>query len=551
MRTISLVPANWLRALPGRGLSLALPRWTSHVGVALPAAASLAIYLATMAPSVVGLDSAELTTGAYTLGIVHPTGYPLFLLLARLALLLPFGNAAYRVSLISALFGALTVGLMALLARRLTGKTWASWVAGLGLALAPSFWRMSLIAEVYTLHTFFLAAILLFAHLALTTSDRRWFAACALVYGLSLSNHVSGVFYAPFLAWVAFRLRTDRGKVRHVLLWAGCFSLGLLPYLYLPLRAAAGPALDYVRDYYHVDLRTAAGLWWMVSGQAYRIFSFGYDGPGYAAEVLRFAGLLWRNFTGLGVVLGLIGLGGGLRRRDPLTLGAGFIFAGFALFFSGYAVADKETMFLPALAIWALWIGEGVRAAASTLARWGKMLPADPRLLPGLLQGAIVGTGILALALRWGQVDLRGVRQAEIYGRQILASAPPQAMVIGSWSSAVVLEYLQKVEQLRPDVEVFNRSRYEVAQYYLAWSQGMAHETIMAGLLASEASLVEQGLSQGRAVMSVEYTPILGATFRFTPAGALFAVTRRSEPALEPGAAGTCAAGALREAAKD
>ena len=550
MRILTLRPSTWLRERPTIGLSLAPATWASRAVIGLPAVASFATYLATMAPSVVGLDSAELTTGAFTMGIVHPTGYPLFLLLARLALFLPFGSAAYRVNLLSALFGALTVALTALLARRLTGRLWTSWVAGLGLAVAPSFWRMSLIAEVYTLHTFFLAAILFLAHVALTTGNRRWLAVCALVYGLSLSNHVSGVFYAPFVVWLAFRMRPVRGTASYILQLAGCFSLGLLPYIYLPIRYAADPALNYMRDYYHVDLRTPAGLWWMVSGQAYRIFSFGYDWAGYVSELMQFAGLVWRNFTGLGVLLGVAGLGRGLARRDPLTLGGAFIFSGFVLFFSGYAVADKETMFLPALVVWSLWMAQGALVIASTFARWGESWLGAPSLLPRLLKGTLLCTGFLAVGLRWSQVDLSRARQAETYGRQILASAQRDAIVIGSWSSAVVLEYLQQVEQLRPDVQVFNRSRFEVAEYYLGWSRGLAHEAIMTGILEREMALVEEGLSQGRAIMSVEYNPWLGTAFRFTPAGTVFEVSRRADSSLVSAAADIQATDAVQEIRK-
>lgn len=546
MRLLALRPSTWLQLRPSVGSSLALPRWASRAVVGLPAVASFVTYLATMAPSVVGLDSAELTTGAFTMGIVHPTGYPLFLLLARWALFLPIGSPAYRVNLVSAIFGALTIGLITLLARRLTGRLWTSWVAGLGLAVAPSFWRMSLIAEVYTLHTFFLAAIVLLVHITLTTGNRRWFMACVFMYGLSLSNHVSGVFYAPFLAWLAYRMRPARSSAPYLLQLAGWFTLGLSPYLYLPIRYAAGPALNYVRDYYHIDLRTPAGLWWMVSGQAYRIFSFGYDRAGYGGELVQFAALLWRNFTGLGVVLGVAGLGRGLVRRDPLARGGAFIFCAFALFFSGYAVADKETMFLPALALWSLWMAEGALAIASAVARWGEALAGVPSLFPRLLQGAILTTGVLAVGLRWNQVDLSQARQAETYGRQILASAPRQALVIGSWSSAVVLEYLQQVEQLRQDVEVFNRSRFEVAEYYLGWSRGQTHEAIMAGILARELSFVEEGFAEGRTVLSVEYNPWLGTAFRFAPAGTSFELSRRAETGLLAGSTEGPAAGAVQ-----
>ncbi|MBN3276043.1 TM260 protein, partial [Polyodon spathula] len=66
-----------------------------------------ALYLPGVQRSVAGGDSGELITAACELGVAHPPGYPLFTLLARLALdLLPFGPPAYRVNLLNGLLGA-------------------------------------------------------------------------------------------------------------------------------------------------------------------------------------------------------------------------------------------------------------------------------------------------------------------------------------------------------------------------------------------------------------------------------------------------------------
>ncbi|MFN8455816.1 MAG: DUF2723 domain-containing protein [Anaerolineae bacterium] len=79
--------------------------------------AALILYLNTLAPSVVTLfdDSLEFQLVTYQLGIAHPTGYPLYTLLGKLFTFLPIGNVAYRVNLMSAFFGAATVGLLYLL----------------------------------------------------------------------------------------------------------------------------------------------------------------------------------------------------------------------------------------------------------------------------------------------------------------------------------------------------------------------------------------------------------------------------------------------------
>ena len=79
---------------------------------------SFAVYLITLCPTVYVGDSGEFTTAAYTLGITHPPGYPLYVLLGKIfTLIIPFGNIAYRINLMSAFFGALSCGIVYLIVR--------------------------------------------------------------------------------------------------------------------------------------------------------------------------------------------------------------------------------------------------------------------------------------------------------------------------------------------------------------------------------------------------------------------------------------------------
>ncbi|MFL5803801.1 MAG: protein O-mannosyl-transferase family [Roseiflexaceae bacterium] len=110
----------------------------------------LAVYTRTAAPSVLSGDSAEFQLAAPLLGVPHPTTYPLYVLLGKLAtLLLPFGDLAWRVTLVSAACAALAVALLFLLARRVTGSTGAATVAALALGVAPGLWNAATLAEVY------------------------------------------------------------------------------------------------------------------------------------------------------------------------------------------------------------------------------------------------------------------------------------------------------------------------------------------------------------------------------------------------------------------
>src|SRR5262249_4886021 len=155
----------------------------------------------------------ELVTASYTLGIAHPPGYPLYVLLGKAWSLLPLGgDVAHRYNLFSALCGALAAALVALITLHLCRRIrtppgdpattgWpdpasllAAVVAALGLAAAPAYWAQATVAEVYTLHALLLTVAL---GLLLAWSTRQapsgrvgLLALASLTVGLALGNHL-------------------------------------------------------------------------------------------------------------------------------------------------------------------------------------------------------------------------------------------------------------------------------------------------------------------------------------------------------------------------
>ena len=242
---------------------------------ALLAVALFAVYVAGAAPTIYVGDSGELATAVYVLGIPHPTGYPLYVLLGKLwTELVPLGSIAYRMSLFSAACGALACALVYRVGRQLDLPPPAALFSALVLAFAPSFWGEANVQRVYTLNALFVA-------LATARRAVRWDAArdAALVRG----HAVSPVGSAPPITrswrcmplrsasprpcasrrwraatasappWVrsawcgrgavaAPRVAADAGALG---LSAAAFALGLFPYLYLPLRSRADPPLDW------------------------------------------------------------------------------------------------------------------------------------------------------------------------------------------------------------------------------------------------------------------------------------------------------------------
>jgi len=151
--------------------------------------------------------------------------------------IIPFGSIAWRVNLMSAFFGALAIGLTALLISK-SGRVMASRSgflerignkriidlvvlagsvsAALMLAFSPVMWSQSVIAEVYTLTAFFLMAMLVLLYRWSLETERRWrLYLAAFLWGMSLTNHQTLVLLA--VAVPAFLWLTDRQLGRDTL----------------------------------------------------------------------------------------------------------------------------------------------------------------------------------------------------------------------------------------------------------------------------------------------------------------------------------------------
>jgi hypothetical protein len=129
------------------------------------AVAALALYVTTAAPSVATVfdDSLEFQVVLPTLGIAHPSGYPLYTLLGFLvSRLAPWRDPAGGANLFSALAAAAAVGMFFLVARHVAGSRAAAAIATIALMLSPVWWAQATIAEVYALHGLLVALFLFF-----------------------------------------------------------------------------------------------------------------------------------------------------------------------------------------------------------------------------------------------------------------------------------------------------------------------------------------------------------------------------------------------------
>jgi len=175
-----------------------------------------------MAPEVTLQDSGELVTGAFSFGVPHPPGYPLWALLGYIwsHFIVPFGNPAWRIAFMSVVTGALTVGFTTIIMTRslrllFHSLPWSDqieerlqhWMAifiGSSCALLFGFnrgvWLWACVSEMRVLNVFsFILISCVFFAWMMQPHRRGFLYAMLLIFGLSLSNHQTiAVMAVPF-----------------------------------------------------------------------------------------------------------------------------------------------------------------------------------------------------------------------------------------------------------------------------------------------------------------------------------------------------------------
>ena len=230
-----------------------------------------AFYLSTIAPSLDYRDSPEFIDTAFSLGISHPSGFPTYNLLVKVFTFLPIGSIAFKANLFSLVFTCLTLVFLFLSANLLLqvlfGQGESRIIAALFpvllLAFSEPFWYQALVAEVYSLHSFFTCLIIYLLLKWKIKGDVRSLFACAFIYGLSSGNHGTVAFYLPaivylFLAW------ERKARFKNLVVSSLIFLMGFSVYLYLPIRSLAEPTIDWGNPqtlqtfFYHVTDRQHA-----------------------------------------------------------------------------------------------------------------------------------------------------------------------------------------------------------------------------------------------------------------------------------------------------
>jgi hypothetical protein len=289
------------------------------------ALAAFVVYILTLAPTVWFIDSGELASVASTLGIAHPTGYPLFTIVGHIFTLLPFSSSeVYKLNVMSAFFCSLGVFVFFYLMKFLfanrsaivpaqqsqnkqkktsQSKTTAEKrteqlpdivvygilvFSGLVLAFSQTYWDTANAVEVYPIHCFFVPVLMLvFLKAIMKTKvakepqgtadfirENRDYVLFAFLLGLSFTNHMTTILLAPACLTLFIVVNfSDRKRMYRLLVFmALAFIISFSLYLYLPLRAAQHPVFMWGNPY------NFERFMWHITGKQFSVWIFSAKG---------------------------------------------------------------------------------------------------------------------------------------------------------------------------------------------------------------------------------------------------------------------------------
>ena len=441
-----------------------LKSWQNMLPHLILVSSLLAVYLRTSASGLTwandGSDGGDLIAAAATGGVAHPTGYPLYLILARVFQLVPLGSLAFRTNLFSAIATALAAALVYELVRSLSTNSqeksaWAvALAAGVAFGLAPLIWSQAVITEVYGLQSF-LVALIIYLYVkpmqASPSAQRRLDRWRGLTLGLAMGNHIVTLLLIPAVLVIGSvrrrptaehggleKFKLDRAALLRQL---GMFGAGVLIYLLIPLRAWSQPPVNWG------NVVTPGRFWWLVSGELYQSYYLQFSPVEIWGRVQSCAALLLQQFGLPGVVLGLVGviIYGTRSRLLLLTVWTAGVFTVFAIV---YGSSDSYVYLIPVFLSFSIWIGSGIFGLSQQSVRLHPFLKIGFALLVIMY---FAGHSVKQI----DQVDASNDTRAESFGREVLAVAPENAILFAQGDRAVfTLWYFHFALGQRPDVAV-------------------------------------------------------------------------------------------------
>ena len=453
------------------------------------------IYMFTLAPSVVQIDSGELATVQATLGIAHPTGYPLFTMLGYIFSLIPLPfTKIFQLNILAAIYCSAAVGVFTYTIKYCLDnlssfktrksikkeqskkekkkskeqnstekaieipeyfKLLTAVFGGLTLAFSRTFWFQGTSVEVYSLHLLLITLVLLFLLKAYVKSFENDKLSHWLVFSFFLSlgftNHLTTLMILPGTAYLYFsRYKFNTASFKKLALMILLFAAVLAAvYSYLPLRASQNPILnwgnpvDWERIYRHI------------TGRQYQVWLFtSFDSAG--KQFSHFWSILPFEFF-VGVVLALIGLFVSIFKSRVLAWFILITFVFTLLYSINYDIHDIDSYFLLSFVMLAFF------------AAFGALKILEMKTLQKNLAIIILAVVIaIQLFFNFRDVNQSNVHTYEDYTKAVMNTVPENSIIFSyQWDYFISASYYyQFIENYRRDITIIDKELLRRSWYY-------------------------------------------------------------------------------------
>ncbi len=498
------------------------------------AAATWALCVCTSGATVGWYDAPELAAAAQQLGVAHAPGEPAYLLLVRLAQLVPLGDLAARAVWLSALFAAAGVAVVVWLTGELIPRATTlslAFVAGT-CALCSPLWTQGVIVELYGLQALLTLGALA-AVCAARGEARGWILAGALVGFGGAVNPLLTVLALPGAAVVVVARHGRPAWLSLALGALAAVGVGISSYLYLPLRSAADPGVCFA------ILDSPAAVTNFVTGKPYAR-SFGpltpTDLAGNLVTHVRLL-LLWCGLP----ALVLATLGAVIRARTGAAVVVGWVALGLGSWLTTVPRPGLET-FTPDVAGYLLLSCLAAVVLGAAGLSWIQE------------RSAVVAGVVAALAIGWtgiggfGPVRAHRDTVAQHAALALLEAAPPGGLLLtGSDSTALPVLYVTTAGRRRPDLLA---APMYLLEPRLLERQTARHPWVRIGAWTGSAEWLARPLMRENLHLGVVGTPLLWPPELVAdrvPLGIGVALKRTGETELSLGRRGAALSAALVE----
>jgi hypothetical protein len=430
------------------------------IGWIVVGAAAMTLYALTLAPDLVWQDQGDYQVQAAQCNLSRPGDvvrvHPLYIVVAHGIGRTGWFSYAYAANLTSAIFAAITVANVFLLAFRLTGQVWPAALSAGTFGLAHSVWFLGVQAQTYSMSNAAISGGLLLFLGYLATGKPAPLVWMGLVFGLGISAHnISQIAFAVVFVWLVVRLLRGQLKVATMagIVAAWAVGAGLLWMV---------AAKEYQRN---------GDLWGTILSALWGRWGDAVFNVGKLPLLLKRSGMFFAlNFPTPLVLLAILGVVESFRRPGFRRLGGLFLSITilYALFAVRYDVPNQNNFFLPTYMMISLYIGLGFAEFAHPCRDlWmivsAVLLAAIPATYPVLSDAAETRQWNLGTRrhipyrdeyryylVPWQQHQTGPRRLAT----ELVARLPDNAIVLADMTTLPLLHYTQQIERNRPDLRV-------------------------------------------------------------------------------------------------